>query len=77
MSSTVRGRALIINIKNFFLTRELRDGSEVDYENISRLFKDLNFDIVKTQKELTNLSPQVNRSLYHTLMNGLGKIHFF
>ena len=61
MSSTVRGRALIINIKSFFLTRELRDGSEVDYENISRLFKDLNFDIVKTQKELTDLSSQVCR----------------
>ena len=61
MSSTVRGRALIINIKNFFLTRELRDGSEVDYENISGLFKDLNFDIVKTQKELTDLSSQVCR----------------
>ena len=77
MSSPIRGRVLIINFKGFSRNRELKDGSEVDCENISRLFKDLNFDIVKTQKELTNLSSQVSRSLYDTLMNGLEKIHFF
>ena len=37
-----------------------RKGSEVDYKNISRLFKDLNFDIVKTEAELTDLTAKVN-----------------
>ena len=58
MSNNVRGRALIININKFNNGKE-RTGSTVDYDNISKLFKDLRFDIVKSQKELTDLTAQV------------------
>ena len=59
MSDKVRGRALIININKFKNTSEERGGSDVDYDNISQLFKDLWFDVVKTQEQLTDLSAQV------------------
>ena len=59
MSNKIRGRALIININKFNKTGKVRTGSTVDYDNISSLFKDLRFDIVKSQKELTDLTQQV------------------
>ena len=61
MSCSVRGRALIINIMNFNNTElyKQRTGSDVDYRNIARLFKDLRFEIVKCQRELTDLTAEV------------------
>ena len=62
MSDAVRGRVLIINIYTVLEgTREEihRTGSDVDYRNLSRLFKDLKFDIVKEEGHLTNLTAQV------------------
>ena len=58
MSSPVRGRAMIIN-NRFFSSRRDRAGSEVDYKNLQRLFKDLRFDIVKTEMSFTDLTAQV------------------
>ena len=61
MSDAVRGRALIINIYTILEgTRHTpRTGSDADYRNLSRLFKDLKFDIVKEEKHLTDLTAQV------------------
>ena len=59
MSPAVRGRAMIININTFSQTGQVRTGSEIDYSNLARLFKDLKFDLVKTKKELTDLTAQV------------------
>ena len=59
MSPGIRGRAMIINIKTFSQTGQVRTGSEIDYSNLARLFKDLKFDLVKTKKELTDLTAQV------------------
>ena len=59
MSATNRGRVLIINIYTFHKTGQQRTGSDVDYDNISELFKSLRFDIAKTQQELTDLTAQV------------------
>ena len=61
MTGNVRGRALIINIINFSNTKVYRQrtGSDVDYRNIARLFKDLRFDIVKSQSKLTDLTVEV------------------
>ena len=59
MSEGVRGRALIINIHTFH-NGMVRESSEVDYVNISRLFKDLNFDMAKSQQELTDLAAEVH-----------------
>ena len=57
MSGGVRGRVLIINsLHNMGMQRT---GSEVDYRNISTLFKKLKFDIVKSEAELTDLTAQV------------------
>ncbi|XP_067933998.1 caspase-8-like [Watersipora subatra] len=58
MSRGVRGRALIFNIKTFQHSGDTRHGSEVDYENLERLMKGLQFDVAKTQRELTDLSFQ-------------------
>ena len=60
MSESVRGRALIINIHTFH-NGMVRESSDVDYINISRLFKDLLFDIVKSLRELTDLTAEVLR----------------
>ena len=61
MSDAVRGRVLIINIYTILEgTRyTTRTGSDADYRNLSRLFKDLKFDIVKEEKHLTDLTAQV------------------
>ncbi|XP_067930853.1 caspase-3-like [Watersipora subatra] len=56
MSEGVRGRVLIFNMKTFRNSNDTRQGSEVDYDNLRRLFKDLKFDVAKTETELTDLS---------------------
>ena len=58
MSSRTRGRALIINIL-FSNSQHERHGSCVDYANISQCLKDLGFDLVKTEQQLTDLTAQV------------------
>ena len=58
MSSRTRGRALIINIV-FSSSQQQRHGSRVDYANISQCLKDLEFDLVKTEQQLTDLTAQV------------------
>ena len=61
ISDKVRGRVLIFNTMT--MTRDgqytERRGSDRDYSNICRLFKDLKFHIVKSEPELTNLTAQV------------------
>ena len=61
MSDKVRGRVLIFN--TMILRRDgqytERSGSDIDYSNICRLFKDLKFHVVKSEPELTNLTAQV------------------
>ena len=61
MSDAVRGRVLIINIYTILegTRHTTRTGSDADYRNLSRLFKDLKFDIVKEEKHLTDLTAQV------------------
>ena len=62
MSDGVRGRVLIFNIKTFRVNGEPspgRPGSEVDYSNLSRLFRAMKFDVVKSEKELTDLTAEV------------------
>ncbi|XP_067930913.1 caspase-3-like [Watersipora subatra] len=56
ISEGVRGRAIIFNIKTFQNSCKTRHGSEVDYANLRRLFKDLKFDVAKTETEFTDLS---------------------
>ncbi|XP_067947674.1 malignant fibrous histiocytoma-amplified sequence 1 homolog [Watersipora subatra] len=53
-----RGRALIINIMNFANSKESRLGSDVDYKNLSKLFKDLRLTLVKTEEKLTDLTAE-------------------
>ena len=59
MSSRTRGRALIINIL-FSNSALQRHGSRADYANISQCLKDLGFDLVKTEQQLTDLTAQVH-----------------
>ena len=59
MSKGVRGRALIINIL-FGGTQRERCGSRVDYVNISQCLKDIGFDIVKSEQQLTDLTAEVH-----------------
>ena len=59
MSNRTRGRALIINIL-FSNSQHERHGSHADYANISQCLKDLGFDLVKTEQQLTDLTAQVN-----------------
>ena len=61
MSDKVRGRILIINTRHLVKEGQTteRSGSDVDYSNISRLFTDLKFDIVKSEDNLTNLTAHV------------------
>ena len=58
MSSRTRGRALIINIL-FSNSQQQRHGSRADYANISQCLKDLGFDLVKTEQQLTDLTAKV------------------
>jgi len=64
MSDPVRGRAMIINIENFYkdgrhLPKLTREGSYLDYQNIRRLFQDMAFDIVKKDEEMSDLCKNV------------------
>ena len=59
MTDKVRGRVLIINNINFTDPRLKRLGAEVDYVNISTMFRDLKFDIAKGEQPLTDLTAQV------------------
>ena len=65
MTDAIRGRVMIINIMNFNNSDlyKKRTGSDVDYKNLVKLFKDLRFDIVKSEKDLTDLTEEV---LKHT-----------
>ena len=65
MTDAIRGRVMIINIMNFNNTAlyKKRTESDVDYKNLVKLFKDLRFDIVKSEKDLTDLTAEV---LKHT-----------
>lgn len=49
MSYPKRGRAVIINNKNFRGDDGRREGSDVDVRNISRLFFELKFETRKLQ----------------------------
>ena len=66
MSDGVRGRVMIINMETIMKGSNPRErlASEYDYLNLSNLFKDLGFDIVKTQDELTNLTARVCLTSY-------------
>ena len=66
MSDEVRGRVMIINMEKIMEGSSLRErlASEYDYVNLSNLFKDLEFEIVKTQDELTNLTARVCLTSY-------------
>ena len=59
MSDRIRGRALIINIL-FKNSQQQRHGSHIDYINISQCLQDMDFDIVKTEEQLTDLTAQVH-----------------
>ena len=61
MSDKVRGRVLIFNTMTMRRDGQYteRRGSDRDYSNICRLFKDLKFHIAKSESELTNLTAQV------------------
>ena len=66
MSDSCRGRALIIDINAFYdngRLSDVREGSEVDYYNISKLLTDLRFKLVKSQSELSNLNAGVRLAL--------------
>ena len=65
MTDAIRGRVMIINIMNFNNSDlyKKRTGSDVDYKNLVKLFKDLRFDIVKSEEDLRDLTEKV---LKHT-----------
>ena len=69
MSDGVRGRVLIININNFSYTRKVRQGSQIDYSNLRQLFRDLKFEIVKSENALTDLTAQVERKCPNSSIN--------
>ena len=77
MSDGVRGRVMIINMETIIQgsSRRERLASEYDYLNLSNLFKDLGFDIVKTQDELTNLTARVCLTSYSFTRNGMLIVH--
>ena len=77
MSDEVRGRVMIINMETIMTgsSRWERLASEYDYLNLSNLFKDLGFDIVKTQDELTNLTARVCLTSYSFTRNGMLIVH--
>ena len=66
MSDGVRGRVMIINMETIMQgsSRRERLASEYDYVNLKTLFEDLEFEIVKTQDELTNLTAPVCLTSY-------------
>jgi len=56
MTDPVRGRALVINIRNFYDGRDLvetRHGSECDFGNLMRSLPDLGFKIAGSGEDLT------------------------
>ena len=62
MSDPVRGRVMIINNNKFYEGETLvdtRNGSEVDCANLATLFRQMRFDMVKTSKELSDLTAEV------------------
>ena len=61
MRSRPKGRVLIININNFNQKLPARDGSSADYANLQKLFKDMNFTVVKSEAELTDLTAEVSK----------------
>ena len=63
MSSKPKGRVLIININNFNQNLPQRDGSHADYNNLKRLFKEMRFDVVRKETDLTDLTAQVSLNL--------------
>ena len=63
MSRRTRGRALIINIL-FSSSQQQRHGSRADYANISQCLKDLGFELVKAEQQLTDLTAQVFTHFY-------------
>ena len=77
MSDEVRGRVMIINMETIMTgsSRRERLAYEYDYLNLSNLFKDLGFDIVKTQDELTNLTARVCLTSYSFTRNGMLIVH--
>ena len=62
MSDGIRGRIMIINITT--AAGSTREGSKVDYHNISKLFQEMRFDLVKSEQELSDLTAEV--TLYIT-----------
>ena len=77
MSDGVRGRVMIINMETIMQgsSRRERLASEYDYVNLSNLFKDLGFEIVKTQDELTNLTARVCLTSYGFSRNDMLIVH--
>ena len=77
MSDGVRGRALIINVCSVKKGNQYtaRVGSHVDYENVSNLFGQLGFDIVKRGQLPAHLTAQVPLSCVSVF--SLGKIHIY
>lgn len=65
MSEGIRGRALIINIREFrgadgeINHKYTRFGSEYDYDNLEKMFRGLGFDIVGNKDTTTNLTFEV------------------
>lgn len=65
MSSHIRGRALIINNRNFRdgngdKNPSLdRGGSDLDYENLSTALTEIGFEMAKRKENLTNLTAKV------------------
>lgn len=62
MSNGIRGRALIINISN---TKNPRPGSEVDYDSLTKLFGDLNFDISDMSRQDAGWNARVSFSSFY------------
>ena len=60
MRDGVRGRVMILN---YLLYKDdpksRRKGGDVDYVNIKRLFEEMNFEMVKTEEDLTDLTAEV------------------
>ena len=77
MTHPSRGRVLIINIKAFYVKArlsEVREGSTVDFDNLSRLFKDLKFEKAKL---LENLNGNVSCILFFVAFNWNKSLHHF
>ena len=68
---------MVININTFSQTRQVRTGSEIDYDNLKGLFKDLKFDLVKTKKDLTDLTAQVSANNSYSTATTNGEIWWY